>query len=104
MTVTQPPSFEGDVNIIQSQLSKLSTVGLVTVTAENINPDALGQCSWRVTFQTKAGDLEAIRVFESGYDELSTSLALSSGKLIIVEDDTVQGASSSISGDFVVGI
>ena len=44
MTVSEPSEFRGDINLIQSELSKLSDVGIVTVTSENEEPDELAFC------------------------------------------------------------
>ena len=100
LTVFQPLGFEGDVNIIQSELSKLNSVGSVTVTSSDI--DFPKQCLYQVTFETKAGNLLAITAFESNVDQVSTNLTLSTGDSIFIEDNTVQGTSSPVSGDFAL--
>ena len=100
IAVTQPPEFQGDVDLIQSELSKLNTVGLVSVTADDIVPDAAGQCRWHVTFESNAGDLPAIQVAPSGSTDFSHTAALNSGDTVTVSDDVVQGTSVPMSGDF----
>ena len=57
MTVSQPSEFRGDINLIQSELSKLSDVGIVTVTSENEEPDELLQCRWRIKLVSIGLDL-----------------------------------------------
>lgn len=101
ISVTQPVGFEGDANIIQSELNKLSLIGLVTVTSSDI--DSRKQCSYRVTFVTKAGDIAAINVHELEPYRMSTNITLSTGDVIVVEDNTVPSTSMPISGDFVLG-
>jgi len=101
ISVTQPVGFEGDTNIIQSELSKLSSIGLVTVSSSDI--DSRKQCSYRVTFQTKAGNAAAIHVHEFEPYHMSTNITLSTGDVIVIEDNTVQATSMPISGDFVLG-
>eukprot|EP00804_Cyclotella_cryptica_P021433 CCRYP_005783-RA/>CCRYP_005783-RA protein AED:0.00 eAED:0.00 QI:831/1/1/1/1/1/3/2372/6166 len=98
--ITQPDEFKGDVNLIQSELSKLSSIGVVTVTPLSPVPDSFGQCVWRVTFESKAGDVPSIEVAKSGTDMFSTVADLNSGNKVTVTDDTVQGTSLPVSGDF----
>ena len=43
VAISQPTGFEGDVNLIQSELSKLSTVGTVTISPSSDAPDSFGQ-------------------------------------------------------------
>lgn len=50
IAISQPSAFSGDVNLIQSELSKLSTIGTITVSPTSAVPDAFGQCTWEITF------------------------------------------------------
>ena len=100
IAISQPDDFKGDVNLIRSELSKLSTIGIVTVTPASPFPDAFGQCAWDITFESKAGDVNSIEVARSGTTEFSTDAELSSGNRIEVTDNTVQGTSTPVSGDF----
>jgi len=100
ITISQPDDFKGDVNLIQSELSKLSTIGIVTVTPASAFPDDLGQCTWDVTFESKAGNADSIEVARSGSTEFSTEAELSSGNRIVITDNVVQGTSTPVSGDF----
>ncbi|KAL7537095.1 hypothetical protein ACHAXR_007582 [Thalassiosira sp. AJA248-18] len=100
IAVSQPDGFEGDVNLIQSELSKLSTLGMVTVSPSSAVPDSLGQCTWEITFESKAGNVPPLEVARSGTSDFSTNAELDSGNRIIVTDDTVRGTSSPVSGDF----
>ena len=76
ITISQPPGFEGDVNLIQSELSKLSTIGTVTVTPTSAVPDEFGQCAWDVTFESKAGDVPSLDVARGGTDDFGTMAEL----------------------------
>ena len=100
VTISQPDDFKGDVNLIQSELSKLSTIGIVTVTPASVLPDELGQCSWNVIFESKAGNVDSIEVSRSGTSDFSTNAELSSGNRIVITDNVVQGTSIPVSGDF----
>jgi len=100
ITISQPDEFKGDVNLIQSELSKLSTIGIVTVTPASAFPDDLGQCTWNVTFESKAGNVDSIEVARSGSTEFSTEAELSSGNRIVITDNVLQGTSTPVSGDF----
>ena len=60
--VSQPLGLKGDINLIHSELSKLSNIGIVTVSAEKETPDAYNQCSWKITFESKAGDVPSLQV------------------------------------------
>ena len=100
IAISQPDDFKGDVNLIQSELAKLSTIGIVTVTPASAFPDDLGQCTWDVTFESKAGNVASIEVARSGTTEFSTEAELSSGNKISITDDTLQGTSTPVSGDF----
>ena len=98
--MSQPGAFSGDVNLIQSELSKLSTVGTVTVSPASAVPDAFGQCTWEITFEGKAGNISPIEVAKSGTSEFSTDAELNSGNRVVVTDDTIRGTSEPVSGDF----
>eukprot|EP00957_Ditylum_brightwellii_P057484 4358547-Ditylum_brightwellii.AAC.2 len=37
--ITHPVKFQGNTNLIQSELSNIKTVGMITVTADSDNPD-----------------------------------------------------------------
>ncbi len=100
IAVSQPEGFEGDVNLIQSELSKLRTIGIVTVSPMSAIPDVFGQCTWNVTFESKAGDISPLEVARSGTSDFSTVAELNSGNRVIVTDDIVRGTSSPVSGDF----
>ena len=100
IAISQPEDFKGDVNLIQSELSKLSTIGTVTVTPTSAFPDDLGQCTWDVTFESKAGNVDSIEVARSGTTEFSTEAELNSGNRIAITDNNVQGTSTPVSGDF----
>ena len=102
ITITQPTEFQGDVHMIQSELSKLSSIGIVTVTSENDVPDSSNQCKWSITFETNAGDLASLQVARSGSDDFSVSATLESGDLVTVTDDVPRGTSSPITGDFTL--
>ena len=102
IVVSQPNEFLGDIQLIQSELSKLSNLGLVTVSAENEVPDEFLQCSWEVTFEGKAGDVPSLQVAPSGSNSFSTSATLEGGDVITVENDLVKGTSQPISGDFTL--
>jgi hypothetical protein len=100
ITVSQPDEFRGDVNLIQSELSKLSSIGVVTVSPSSPIPDSFGQCVWEVTFESKAGNVPSIEVAKSGTSNFSTTATLNSGNRVVVTDDTVRGTSIPVSGDF----
>ncbi|KAL9189871.1 hypothetical protein ACHAXT_009546 [Thalassiosira profunda] len=100
VAITQPAGFEGDANLIQSELSKLSTIGTVTVTPVSAEPDSFGQCAWEITFESKAGNVAAIEAARSGTSDFSTDAELNAGNRIIITDDTVRGTSFPVSGDF----
>jgi len=100
ITISQPMGYEGDVNLIQSELSKLSNIGIITVSPASAEPDSFGQCSWQITFESKAGDVVPLEVARSGTTDFSTNAELNSGNQIVVTDDTVQGTSVPVSGDF----
>lgn len=100
IAISQPEGFEGDINLIQSELSKLSSIGIVTVSSMSALPDEFGQCTWNVTFESKAGDISPLEVARSGTSDYSTDTELNSGNRVIVTDDTVRGTSKPVSGDF----
>ena len=109
IAVSQPVEFQGDVDLIQSELSKLSTVGLVSVTADSIVPDAGGQCRWHVTFESNAGDLQSLEVAPGstgsagvGAAAFGSSAVLNSGDTVTVTNNVVQGTSTTLSGDFTL--
>ena len=109
IAVSQPVEFQGDVDLIQSELSKLSTVGLVSVTADSIVPDAAGQCRWHVTFESNAGDLQSLEVAPGstgsagvGAAAFGSSAVLNSGDTVTVTNNVVQGTSTTLSGDFTL--
>lgn len=102
ITVTQPPDYEGNIDIIQSELNSLSTIGLTTVNAVNLLPDASNQCSWRVTFETNASDLPSLEVAPSGSVLFSKSAILQNGDIVTVTDDVIAGTSDPLSGHFTV--
>ncbi|KAL3774885.1 hypothetical protein ACHAW5_007303 [Stephanodiscus triporus] len=98
--ISQPEGYEGDVNLIQSELSKLSTIGIVTVSPASSVPDDFGQCTWEITFESKAGNVPSLEVARGGTSLFSTEAELNSGNRVIVTDDTVRGTSEPVSGDF----
>ncbi len=100
--VSQPLGLKGDINLIHSELSKLSNIGIVTVSAEKETPDAYNQCSWKITFESKAGDVPSLQVAASGSSSFSTSASLEAGDVISVQDDYIKGTSLPISGDFTL--
>ena len=100
VTISQHEDFKGDFNLIQSELSKLSTIGIVTVTPSSVVPDSFGQCTWQITFESKAGNVPSLEVARSGTSVFSTAAELGSGNKITVENDTVRGTSIPVSGDF----
>ena len=104
VVVSQPVAFQGDINLIHSELSMLTNTGIVTVSAENESPDAFNQCSWRVTFESKAGNIPPLQVVASGSTSFSTSANLDGGDVISIQDDYVQGTSMPIFGDFTLEI
>ena len=57
---------------------------------------------FRVTFETKSGDIPAIKVAKSGDVAFGTSASLESGDMISIEDDTTRGTSVPLSGDFTL--
>ena len=100
IAISQPEGFEGDVNLIQSELSKLSTIGIVTVSPISATPDDFGQCAWNITFESKAGNISPLEVARSGTSDYWTEAELNSGNRVIITDDTVRGTSIPVSGDF----
>lgn len=104
VVVFQTDDFKGDVNLIQTELSRLHGIGIVSVSPESEYPDELLQCSWRVTFDSKAGDIPPLLVSEAGSDFFSLSATMLSGDVVTVEDNFVQGTSVSLSGDFALEV
>ena len=100
ITISQPDDFRGDLNLIQSELSKLDSIGIVSVSPQSPIPDSFGQCTWEVTFESKAGNIPPIEVAKSGTNNFSTSATLNSNNKVTVTDDTVRGTSIPVSGDF----
>jgi hypothetical protein len=90
--------LEWNVNLIQSELSKLNSIGVVTVSPQSPVPDGSGQCVWEVTFESKAGNVPSIKVAKSGTNRFSNSATMNSGDRIVVTDDTVRGTSIPVSG------
>jgi hypothetical protein len=115
---------QGHKDAIKAALEALGTVGKVTVTPlARYGPAATGACSWRVTFDTKAGDLDLMRValFEaegngtasvSTYGSSSSSSvnvsALSFGVTAsnqghrVTVSELIAGTSERIGGNFTV--
>ena len=100
ITISQPDDFRGDLNLIQSELSNLDSIGIVSVSPQSPIPDNFGQCTWDVTFESKAGNIPSIEVAKSGRNDFSSSAILNSNNKVTVTDDTVRGTSIPVSGDF----
>eukprot|EP00957_Ditylum_brightwellii_P129014 9842126-Ditylum_brightwellii.AAC.1 len=54
VAITQTVKFQGKISLIQSELSKLKTIGLAAVTVDSTIPATAGQCKWLVTFENNA--------------------------------------------------
>jgi len=80
----------------------LEGIGIITVSSESETPDEFGQCSWKVTFETKAGNIPPLLVSGVESEQYSTSATMLSGDVISVEDDFVKGTSIPLSGDFTL--
>lgn len=102
IVISQPDAFQGDINLIQAELSKLPGIGTITVSSDSESPDAFGQCSWTVTFETKAGNIPPLLVSGVISDQYSTSATMLSGDVISVEDDLLKGTSVPLSGYFTL--
>ena len=102
--VMQPPELQGDYHLIQSELSKLSGIGLVSVTSDTVVPDSNGQCHWHVTFESNAGNVAPFHVSKSGSSDFGLSAKLNSGDVVMITDDEVRGTSKPLSGDFTLSL
>jgi len=101
-SVTQPPNFRGDFGAIHSELSKLVSIGEITVTADDASPDEAGQCSWLITFETKAGNVDSLMASNSDSVNFMNIATLESNDTIVIVDNVLKGTSKALSGEFTL--
>ena len=63
-------------------------------------PNEYGQCTWQITVESKAGNIPSLQVARGSTSVFLTEAELNSGNRVVVTDDTAQGTSVSVSGDF----
>ena len=102
ITVTQPPSYVGRVEILQQELNALASIEFVTVSAIEASSNNITHCSWQVTFDSNAGDIQSLEVAAKGSNNFSTIALLDSHDVVSVTDDFVKGTSEPISGHFAI--
>jgi hypothetical protein len=105
-TVTTATTVNGEKNAIQAALELLNNVGSVTVTPVTANQGANGQCTWKVTFDSNAGNLNSMQVqlFTSPngavFSGVSASQTLNNVQVVITE--ITPGTSTVIAGNFAL--
>jgi hypothetical protein len=105
-TVATAPLVQGQKDSIKSALELLNNVGTVTVTAASKTQGPKGECKWRVTFDSNAGDLNLLQVqlFNApfGVSSSSTSTSASLNGVDVTISEAVKGTSSKIGGEFAL--
>ena len=100
-TVVSSVLVDGTVDTIKAHLEELSNVGTVTVSSSSIS--AKGECTWKITFDTKAGDLsllEAVITDGVSLSTLGSSVTLSPVSVAITE--VTPGTSKPLGGSFAL--
>jgi hypothetical protein len=104
-TVSISTLVEGQKDAIKYALELLPNVGTVTVNADDYFQSVRGECSWRVTFDTKAGNLEDMTVsvldLKTNASSAYTSPATYENVQISVHE-IIAGTSQPISGNFAL--
>lgn len=98
------PLIDGQKDAIKGALELLNgVIGVVTVTPVHAVQDSLGACSWRVTFDSNAGDLTSMQVVLTG-NNFTSSLGSSTSLLGVTVDisEIIDGTSSVIGGNFAL--
>jgi enamine deaminase RidA (YjgF/YER057c/UK114 family) len=105
-TVTTATLVHGQEDAIKSALEQLDNIGTVTVTTASRFQSPSGECMWRVTFDSNAGDLNLLQVqlFNApfGVSSSSTSTYVSLDGVDVTVSEVVQGTSSRIGGEFAL--
>jgi hypothetical protein len=104
-TVTTVTVTNGEKDAIKAQLELLENIGTVTVTSGDIT--ANGECVWRVTFDTNAGDIplmtvsveDSSSIIASTFGE-STSFTAADGNAIDVDITQAQDCTSEAIGGY----
>jgi hypothetical protein len=107
-TVTTATVVTGQKDAIKAALEELSNVGTVTVTPTSEYADSSGACSWRVTFDTKAGDLPLLKaaVYDASVNTsvntstLTFATSSTNKGVTVTISESQDGTSSAISGNF----
>ena len=90
-TITISTIKDGTVDVIKTELEKLANIGQVTVTATGAT---VSGCTWKVTFDTNAGDLSLMEISVDG-GEYGASEA-------ITVSQVRPGTSTVLGGDFTL--
>ena len=80
-------------NQLAEELELLVTIGELTVSSASSTPGSNGECSWKITFDTNAGNVTALEIDDTLTNNANLSLA-------ILQEST----SEAISGDFAVSL
>lgn len=105
-TISTATLVNGQKDAIKAALELLSAVGTVTVTPVASNPDSYGDCSWKVTFDTAAGNLPLMKVQLS--DRFQPNVSATFGTTVKYQTTTAKvseiraGTSSPIGGYFAL--
>jgi hypothetical protein len=108
LTVTDDVAM-GSVDAIKTELEALSNVGEVTVTS-SADGQADESCTWTITFDTNAGDLQgkllvtaqATNSFDAVADAAAAASSTAADDTVTIDDDVQVGTSTAIGGDFTV--
>jgi hypothetical protein len=105
-TITIATTTDGENDAIKAALEELDNIGTVTVTAVSSTQGTGGICSWRVTFDTNAGDLNLLNV--RMYSTAAPATFSTTGSSSVFSGTTVQlsqvqaGTSQVIGGNFAL--
>lgn len=105
-TVSVRTVQDGQKDAIKFALESLSNVGIVTVTPVSASQGSKGECSWKVTFDSNAGNLPLLQarlrdnVASVTFSTLSSSTTLSGVTVAVTE--VTAGTSTAINGNFAL--
>ena len=95
----------GQKDAIKAALELLSTVGKVTVAPVTGNPDSFGDCKWKVTFDTAAGNLNLMKIRLSPRivnDTVAFSTVMKFGTTTATVSEIRAGTSLPVGGFFAL--
>lgn len=92
---------EGSINIVKSELERLTNVAQVTVTGTPTTSGASRVCTWSVTFDGNAGNLQTMTVSATSGGTFGASSTTSGGDTVAATAN-VEGTSTVLGGIFAL--